>query len=141
MGKAINLGRKQDLSHLATKVELEGKEDKIVVIEIQETYPDVRFNDNTIFNCTEIAETLSIRFDGVKPGELCQLNFTSGRTATELRVNTEYEYDVKWTGDDIDAQKGVFVPEVNRRYTVMLYSDGLNVRGVVSGVDYTEPIE
>ena len=135
MDKAINLGRKQDLSHLATKAELAGKADKIHLVEVRGNNPKFEFEDNTIFNCTEIAETLYLgSLDKAEADEICQVNFTSGSTPTQLTVDSDNE-PVYWSGDDIDFDHGVFVPEANRRYVVMIHSDGESTRCVVQGVD------
>lgn len=135
MTKAVNLIRKQDLSHLATKAELARKADKIDLVEIKEAGPEIKFKDNTIFNGTEIVEILSIsQLEKIEPDEMCQVNFTSGETPTQLTVNSNNE-PVYWSGDDIDSDHGVFVPEANRRYVVIIYSDGESTRCVVQGVD------
>lgn len=85
--------------------------------------------DNAIYNAGELS-ALTITLPGlIDTGFISQFNFTSGSTATQLTApNT-----IVWTGDDLDD--GVFVPAANRRYVVMFHYDGVNVRGVVQGID------
>lgn len=64
---------------------------------------------------------------------ISQINFTSLGNKTELNA----PIGVIWYGDDIDTL-GVFVPESYRRYTVMLYSDGVNVIGIVRGTEINQ---
>ena len=85
--------------------------------------------DNAIYNAGELSALTITLPDLMDAGFISQVNFTSGSTATQLTApNT-----IVWTGDDLDD--GVFVPAANRRYVVMFHYDGVNVRGVVQGID------
>lgn len=88
--------------------------------------------DNTIYNAGELTDLTFTLPSTVGHGFLCQLNFTSGTTATQLTAPV----GIAWDGDDIDGN-GVFVPATSTRYVVMLYSDGVMVRGIVNGVAVT----
>lgn len=59
---------------------------------------------------------------------ICSLVFTSGETATKFN----YDSTIKWSGEDLTDNK--FVPVTNKRYTVVLWYDGVwngTARGVI----------
>jgi hypothetical protein len=82
---------------------------------------------DTIVNCdtvTSLTITLPSTYDAKF---ISQINFTSGATPTSLTApNT-----IVWLGNDITSS--VFVPVANKRYAVLFFSDGTNVRGLVQG--------
>lgn len=81
---------------------------------------------NTIYNAGEMA-SLSITFPTVDVRYTSQLNFTSGATATAFTAPD----DIKWDGDSI--VKGAFVPEINKRYVILFYYDGINICAIARG--------
>ena len=83
---------------------------------------------DTVYNCGTVS-ALTITFPAtVTPKYISQVNFTSGTTATALTAPA----GMVWLGNDI--VQGVFVPAVSKRYSVLFFSDGTNVRGLVQGV-------
>lgn len=87
----------------------------------------VELATNTIYNAGEMA-TLAITFPTADETYVSQLNFTSGATATAFTAPDT----IKWVGDDVTD--GAFIPATNKRYAIMFYSDGTNIRGAVQGV-------
>lgn len=86
----------------------------------------VELDINTIYNAGEVA-SLSITFPTVDVRYTSQLNFTSGATATAFTAPD----DIKWDGDSI--VKGAFVPEINKRYVILFYYDGVNICAIARG--------
>ena len=86
----------------------------------------VELATNTIYNAGEMA-TLSITFPTADATYVSQLNFTSGAMATAFTAPDT----VKWIGDDISD--GAFVPATGKRYSIMFYYDGQNIRGAIQG--------
>lgn len=86
--------------------------------------------DNYIYNASELTALTITLPQSVGPDFISQVNFTSGSTPTTLTAPS----GIDWTGDDIGSN-GQFAPKENRRYVVMLYSDGVAVRGVVQAAD------
>ena len=83
---------------------------------------------NIVYDCSELSElTISVP-SSVDINYISQINFASGSTATQLTAPAT----IVWDGDSIDTNS-LFVPETNMRYTVMLYSDGSNILGIVRG--------
>lgn len=88
----------------------------------------VELATNTIYNAGELA-ALTITLPATTDSTyISQLNFTSGATATAFTAPDT----IKWAGDDTD---GAFVPMANKRYAVMFYSDNVNIRAIVQGVE------
>lgn len=94
------------------------------VIELSES--TVELATNTIYNAGEMA-ALTITFPTTDETYVSQLNFTSGSTATAFTAPDT----VKWIGDDISD--GAFVPATGKRYAIMFYYDGVQLRGAVQG--------
>ena len=95
----------------------------------------VALESNTIYNGGELS-SISLTFPTTLDNSfLCEIDFTSGSTATTLAYLPSGT-TIKWFGDDIQTENNVksFVPETNKRYTIMFSYDGVNLRGVVSGV-------
>ena len=86
----------------------------------------VELDINTIYNAGEMA-SLSITFPTVDVRYTSQLNFTSGTTATAFTAPD----DIKWDGDSI--VEGAFVPEINKRYVILFYYDGVNICAIARG--------
>lgn len=83
---------------------------------------------NTIYDCGELTDLTITLPATINADWACQVNFTSGTTPTALTApNT-----IKWKGDDLTA--GVFVPVASKRYAVLFFTDGTNVRGIVQAV-------
>lgn len=84
--------------------------------------------NNTIYDCGELTDLTITLPATINADWACQVNFTSGTTPTALTApNT-----IKWKGDDLTA--GVFVPVASKRYAVLFFTDGVNVRGIVQAV-------
>ena len=98
------------------------------VVDVEDADAAITPADNTIYNCGELTSLDLVLPEGYGIDFLAQINFSSGATATQLSD----EGDINWLGDDIDAS-GMFVPATSKRYVIMLYPDGVDMRGVVSG--------
>lgn len=98
------------------------------VVEVEDADAAITPADNTIYNCGELTSLDLVLPEGYGVDYLAQINFSSGATATQLSD----EGDINWLGDDIDVS-GMFVPATSKRYVIMLYTDGVDMRGVVSG--------
>ena len=97
-------------------------------IELSSTSVTQELASDTIYNCGTVS-ALTITFPAtVTPKYISQVNFTSGTTATALTAPV----GMVWLGNDI--VQGVFVPVASKRYAVLFFSDGTNVRGLVQGV-------
>ncbi|MBO5704530.1 MAG: hypothetical protein J6R99_00760 [Alphaproteobacteria bacterium] len=92
------------------------------------TADTVELATNTIYNADELA-ALTITLPTMDSTYISQLNFTSGATATAFTAPDT----IKWAGDDITDN--AFVPAANKRYSVMFYSDNVNIRAIVQGVE------
>lgn len=88
----------------------------------------VELATNTIYNAGEMS-SLTITLPTTDAMFTSQLNFTSGATATAFTAPDT----IKWAGDDITDN--AFVPAANKRYSVMFYSDNVNIRAIVQGVE------
>lgn len=102
------------------------------VVNVSDTDAEIALANNTIFNCGELdsLEITAPAAANLDPAFISQVNFTSGNTATELTwVSTE----PVWTGDDVDG--GVFVPDSNKRYTLLFYFDGVHLIGISKSVE------
>ena len=88
----------------------------------------ITLEDNSIYNGgiqTSITIALPANYS---IGFLCEIDFSSGSTATTLT----YPNTIKWLGDDIASN--IFTPVANKRYTVIIYYDGIEYVGIVKGV-------
>lgn len=91
--------------------------------------------DNTIYNGGE-QTSLTIALPATDTvGFICDVDFSSGNTATTLSYSLP---DIFWAGTDVaydaTAQKDIFTPVANKRYTIVFYYDGVNYNGRVGGV-------
>lgn len=118
-----------DTDVIATKEDLSDKADKTEIYTV--TRLTITLQDNSIFNFTDDAlATLSISVpETINADFACQVNFSSGTTATAFTAPDT----IKWAGDDIVS--GAFVPVANKRYAILFYSDGSNLRAVSQGVE------
>ena len=84
--------------------------------------------NDTIYNAGELTSLTITIPNSMTVDWLCQFNFTSGSTATTLTApNT-----IKWLGDDVE--NNIFTPDASKRYAVMFYYDGVQIRGVVQSL-------
>lgn len=98
------------------------------VITISDSTLTQELANDTIYDCGELT-ALTITVPATMDAKyISQVNFTSGTTPTALTApNT-----IKWKGDDLTG--GVFVPVASKRYAVLFFTDGVNVRGIVQAV-------
>jgi len=111
-------------------IDLTGKQDKTTVIDSSSATLSITLEDDTIYNNTAASLTsLDITLPGSPAADfISQVNFTSGSTATVLNApNT-----IKWLGDDVTA--GVFTPVADKRYALLIYYDGVSMRGISQAV-------
>ena len=104
-----------------------GATQDVKIQELSET-DDITLTDNIIYNGGEqvslaisLPNTTSVTF-------ICNIEFTSGATATTL----QYPDSIKWIGDDISDN--IFTPASNKRYSVICYCNGIDYICVVKGV-------
>ena len=136
LGENINevataVSEKQDKLTAGSNITIE---DNVISVEEAHVYtptvPTVDLQDKSIFNFTDDAlATLSISVPEIINADFtCQVNFSSGATATAFTAPDT----IKWAGDDIVS--GAFVPVANKRYAILFYSDGSNLRAISQGV-------
>lgn len=111
-----------------------GAESK-ATIQTLSTTDSITLADNTIYNGGE-QTALTITLPSTDTiGFICDVDFTSGATATTLSYSLS---DIFWEGVDVaydsTAQKNIFTPVANKRYTIIFYFDGVNYNGRVGGV-------
>ena len=82
---------------------------------------------NTIYNGAELASVTFTLPATVPVNFTAQLNFTSGATATTFTAPASVTFE----GDA--CSNGVFAPLASKRYSVLIYTDGVNVIGLVMG--------
>ena len=91
------------------------------------TTTSVQLVNGNIYNGAELASVTFTLPATVPVNFTAQLNFTSGTTATVLSApNT-----VNFVGDDCTG--GSFTPAANKRYQVLIDSDGVNINAYVIG--------
>lgn len=120
-------GQVESVNNKTGAVVLTGADLTTLVTESEAAVSRQLAND-TIVDCgtvTSLTITLPSTYDAKF---ISQINFTSGATPTSLTApNT-----IVWLGNDITSS--VFVPAANKRYAVLFFSDGTNMRGLVQGV-------
>lgn len=106
------------------------KEDIGRVIIDNSASASIELGHNTIYDFSAPAVTsLTVSLPAVMEIDyVSQINFSSGATATAFTTVDA----IKWAGDDI--ADNAFVPAANKRYVVMLFYDGLNIRAISQGV-------
>lgn len=81
--------------------------------------------NNYIYNCTVDMTSIEITLPATPTANFCaQLNFTSGSTPTAFTSPV----GMVWLGDDVST---TFVPVANKRYSIMVFFDGVSTRGIV----------
>lgn len=82
---------------------------------------------NTIYNGGELA-SVTFTLPATVPADfVAQLNFTSGTTPTTFTAPATVTFE----GDA--CSNGAFTPVASKRYSVLIYTDGVNVIGLVMG--------
>lgn len=105
-----------------------GVQDVATISTVSDSTLTQELANNTIYDCGELTALTITLPATINADWACQVNFTSGTTPTALTApNT-----IKWKGDDLTA--GVFVPVASKRYAVLFFTDGVNVRGIVQAV-------
>lgn len=108
------------------------KQEKTKITTISTATPTIALADNTIFNCTTSLTSLAFTLPTEDSVDFsCQVNFTSGSTATTAPTTTSGT--IEWIGDNVNEANG-FVPRASCKYTIIFYYDGTNYRGVVQGI-------
>jgi hypothetical protein len=87
--------------------------------------------DNEIYNAGTLTSLTITLPNTITADFISQVNFTSGSTATVFTApNT-----ILWCVGSLT--NSTFTPSANKRYTIMFYSDGVNVIGIVQGFTIT----
>lgn len=96
------------------------------VVVNNESVASVALEDNAIIDFSSTAMTsLSVALPSTMDIDyVCQLNFSSGSTATEFSAVDA----ITWYGDGVVS--GAFIPAANKRYAIMFFYDGIFVRAV-----------
>ncbi len=84
-------------------------------------------HNRVIYRAGEM-RSLTLNADMEADTLFCEICFTSGSTPTTLSVPAEW----KWSGDHMSD--GVFVPQPNNRYRLVVLSDGVFIRAAAEGV-------
>lgn len=107
-------------------------QEKTKIETVSSATPTIVLTDNTIFNCTTDLTSLAFTLPTEDSIDFsCQVNFTSGSTATTAPTTTSGT--IEWLGDNVNENTG-FVPRASCKYTIIFYYDGTNYRGVVQGI-------
>ena len=111
---------------------LVNKQYKPTLIDITGLSVPLSVADNCIYNGGEFATlTFQKPLNAFTTDYAAQVNFTSGSTPTIISVTGDIP--VVWSGDNVNENTG-FQPRANCRYSVMFTYDGVNWRGLISGV-------
>lgn len=103
------------------------KSDKTTILTSDETTPTRILNHNEEMRYGAV-ESITLNFPEEKPDDyISSVIFTSGETATSFTAE-----GIIMCGDE--CEDGVFTPEANKRYTVIVSYDGVNIIGDVRGV-------
>lgn len=94
---------------------------------VELTTTSVELASDTVYNGAELASVTFTLPATVPANFTAQLNFTSGATATTFTAPATVTFEGN------DCSNGVFTPLASKRYSVMVYSDGVNVIGLVMG--------
>lgn len=96
------------------------------VIPVSGTSVTQELATDIIYNCGELS-ALTITYPAtMDAGYITQINFSSGATPTTLSAPA----GTVWRGSDVST---TFTPVANKRYAVLFFYDGVNVRGLVQG--------
>ncbi|MBO4622369.1 MAG: hypothetical protein J5691_00645 [Bacilli bacterium] len=111
---------------------LANKQYKPTLIDITGLSVPLSVADNCIYNGGEFATlTFQKPLNAFTTDYSAQVNFTSGSTPTIISVTGDVP--VVWSGDNVNENTG-FQPRANCRYSIMFTYDGVNWRGLISGV-------
>ena len=94
---------------------------------IEDGSGETTLRNRYIYRAGELA-ALSLNADAADDRFFCELCFTSGSVPTSLTVPEEW----KWTGEHLS--NGVFVPQANFRYRLVVLSDGVFIRAAAESV-------
>lgn len=94
---------------------------------VELTTTSVELASDTVYNGAELASVTFTLPSTIPANFTAQLNFTSGATATTFTAPATVIFEGN------DCSNGVFTPLSSKRYSVMVYSDGVNVIGLVMG--------
>jgi hypothetical protein len=94
---------------------------------VELTTTSVELASDTIYNGAELASVTFTLPATVPVNFTAQLNFTSGTTATTFTAPATVTFE----GDA--CSNGAFTPLASKRYSVLIYTDGVNVIGLVMG--------
>lgn len=89
------------------------------------TTASTELTTNTIYNGGELASVTLTLPNTISADFIVQLEFSSGTTATTFTAPASLYFN----GDA--CENGVFTPVANKRYCIMVISDGVNVLGFV----------
>ena len=84
-------------------------------------------HNRVIYRAGEM-RSLTLNADMESDTFFCELGFTSGATPTALSVPAEW----KWFGEHLTD--GVFVPQSQTRYRLVVLSDGMFIRAAAEGI-------
>ena len=84
-------------------------------------------HNRVIYRAGELRE-LTLNADMESDTLFCEICFTSGATPTALSVPAEW----KWFGEHLTD--GVFVPQSQTRYRLVVLSDGMFIRAAAEGI-------
>ena len=108
-----------------------GAEESGKIVSIAAT-DSITIADNTIYEGgTQTALTVAVPSSGMDVDFVSQICFKSGATATTF---TQTAGDIVWDENSVDLDDGVFVPEANKNYTIIIFYNGFNFIGISEGV-------
>ena len=94
---------------------------------VELTTTSVELASDKIYNGAELASVTFTLPSTVPVNFTAQLNFTSGTTPTTFTAPATVTFE----GDA--CSNGAFTPVASKRYSVLIYTDGVNVIGLVMG--------
>ena len=106
-----------------TKIEAVNRTARIIEL----TTTSVELASGNIYNGSELASVTFTLPSTIPVDFIAQLNFTSGSTPTTFTAPASVTFE----GDA--CSNGVFTPLASKRYSVLIYTDGVNVIGLVMG--------
>ena len=102
---------------------------KTKIVTSEDDSPSITMNHNTEIRCGSVSSLTLVLPDDIPEDYISSVVFTS---ADESLVNLVYPESIYMTGEGcID---GVFVPQSNMRYTIIVLYDGQCISGMVGGV-------
>ena len=129
--KDVQVNSTSVVSSGVANIDLTGYELKGSVVALSAT-DSITIADNTYYTGgTQTALTVTVPVSGMDISFISQICFRSGATATTF---TESAGDIVWDERSVDLVQGVFVPDVNKDYTVIIYYNGFSFVGIASSV-------